>query len=58
VFYIKNLAAAAVLKVWPSSGDQINALGNDTALAMAAVTSATFIATSSTQWYTVPLLPS
>lgn len=58
LYYIKNLAAGAVLKVWPASGDQINALGNDTSISMAAATSAVFIASGSAQWYTVPLLPS
>lgn len=48
----------AVLKVWPASGGQINAVGADTALSMAALTSAVFVASSATQWFTVPLLPS
>jgi hypothetical protein len=46
------------LKVWPSTGDAINAVGANNALTMATVTSAIFVASSTSQWYTVPLLPS
>jgi hypothetical protein len=57
---IKNADAAnAVLKVYPGSGAAINALTATTgALSMAAKTSALFFAISSTQWFTLPLLPS
>lgn len=56
---IKNIDAAnAVLKVYPASGGTINALSPDGAISLAAKVSAHFIATSATQWYTIPLLPS
>jgi hypothetical protein len=50
---------AAVLKVWPQTGAQINAVGASTAMSLASgVIPAIFIAKSATQWYTLPLLPS
>ena len=56
---VKNADAAnAVLKVYPASGDAINALSANAAISMAAKTSAVFIALDATTWYTVPLLPS
>lgn len=58
LFYVKNLAAGSALKVWPATGDAINALSANSAISMAAATSAVFIAKDSTTWYTVPLLPS
>ena len=48
----------ATLKVWPATGDAINALGSDTVLVMGALTSATFVAYDSTTWYTIPTAPS
>lgn len=56
---VKNSDAAnAILKVYPASGDAINALAGDAALSMAAKTSAWFVAYDATTWYTTPLLPS
>lgn len=56
---VKNSDAAnAVLKVWPATGDAINALSANAALSMAAKTSALFVALDATTWYTTPLLPS
>ena len=57
MFTVKN-AYNGNIRVYPASGDAINALGTDTQLVMAALTSATFIARDSTTWYTIPLLPS
>lgn len=57
VLMLKN-NAAAVLKVYPASGGQINAVGADTAMSLAANVSAIFMASSATQWWTLPLLPS
>lgn len=55
---VKN-NANAVLKVYPNSGDQINALTVTTgAISMAAFTSADFDAYDATHWYTTPLVPS
>lgn len=49
----------AVLKVYPNTGDQINALTVTTgAISMAAFTSADFDAYNATNWYTTPLVPS
>lgn len=59
ILFIKNSDAAnAVLKVYPASGDAINALAGDVAISMAAKTSAVFVALDATTWYTIPLLPS
>jgi predicted RecA/RadA family phage recombinase len=56
---VKNADAAnAILKVYPDTGDAINALGANAALSMAAKTSAVFVAFDATTWYTIPLLPS
>lgn len=59
ILFVKNADAAnAILKVYPASGDAINALSGDTAISMAAKTSAVFIAVDATTWFTIPLLPS
>jgi predicted RecA/RadA family phage recombinase len=56
---VKNADAAnAILKVYPDTGDAINALAANAALSMAAKTSAVFVAFDATTWYTIPLLPS
>lgn len=50
---------AAVLKVWPDAAATINAVGSNGAMSLASgVIPAIFIAKSTTQWYTLPLLPS
>ena len=54
---IKN-NTAAILKVYPATGGAINALSANAAISMASLTSATFAASSATQWFTCPLLPS
>lgn len=56
--YIKGVTAG-VLKVWPKTGAQINAVGASTAMSLASgATPAILVASSATQWYTFPLLPS
>lgn len=56
--YIKGVTAA-VLKVWPKTGAQINAVGASTAMSLASgATPVILVASSATQWYTFPLLPS
>lgn len=57
VLMLKN-NANAVLKVYPNAGGQINAVGADTAMSLAAYVGAVFVASSATQWWTIPLLPS
>lgn len=54
---LKN-SVAAILKVYPATGGAINALSANAAISLAASVPATFVATSATQWYTLPLLPS
>lgn len=50
---------AGVLKVWPKTGATINALSASAAMSLASgATPAIFVASSATQWYTIPLLPS
>lgn len=50
---------SGVLKVWPASGAQINAVTADNAMSLASgLIPAILIAASATQWYTLPLLPS
>lgn len=56
---IKNADAAnAILKVWPASGDAINAITADSSMSIAAKTCVMLIAYDATTWYTLPLLPS
>lgn len=56
---VKNSDAAnAVLKVYPATGDAINAIAANSPISMAAKTSAVFVALDATTWYTTPLLPS
>lgn len=55
---VKSITASKDLVVFPASGATINALQADAGLTMADATAAMFIASSSTQWYTLPLLPS
>lgn len=54
---LKN-GAAAILKVWPASGDGINAIVVDSNYVLAANTSSLLVAYDSTTWYSVPLLAS
>jgi hypothetical protein len=50
---------SGVLKVWPDAAATINAVGSNGAMSLASgVIPAIFIASSATQWYTLPLLPS
>lgn len=59
VYNIKNSDAAnAVLKVYPATGETINALAADAAISMAAKTSATFMCVVAGAWLTIPLVPS
>ncbi len=56
--YIKG-TTAGVLKVWPDAAATINAIGSNGALSLASdAVPAHFIATSPTQWYSWPLVPS
>ena len=57
VVIIKN-GANAVLKVWPSTGDAVNAIAADSNYVLAANTSSILVAYDSTTWYSVPLLAS
>lgn len=58
MIYVKNSSASA-LKVYPDSGAAINALTATTgAYTMAAQTTSIFIAYSTTQWYSLPLVAS
>jgi hypothetical protein len=50
--------ANAVLKVWPATGDGINAITVDSNYVLAAYTSSLLVAYDSTTWYSVPLLDS
>jgi predicted RecA/RadA family phage recombinase len=50
---------AGVLKVWPQTGASINAIVASTAMSLASgAVPAILVASSATQWYTFPLLPS
>lgn len=50
---------AGVLKVWPQSGSTINALSASAALSLASgAIPVTLVASTATQWYTLPLVAS
>lgn len=56
VVWVKN-GAAAILKVYPTSGAAINALTATTgAFSQAATTAGWYVRKSATQWYTFPLV--
>lgn len=58
VVIIKGLTSG-VLKVWPKTSSQINAVGASTAYSMTTgLMPITLIASSTTQWYTLPLVAS
>jgi hypothetical protein len=57
VVIVKSTVSGQALKVWPDSAATINAISSNASISLT-LTSAIFIASSSTQWYTVPLLPS
>lgn len=57
VVEVKNNASSG-LKVYPDAAATINAISSHAAITMAANTCCRFIATSATQWYTDPLVPS
>jgi hypothetical protein len=57
VVLLKNVDNA-VLKVYPATGGKINVLADNASLDMAARTATLLFATSATQWFTLPLLPS
>ena len=58
VVIIKNNTSAQTLKVWPATGDAINAVAANSNDTMAGLTSWMMIAYDATTWYTVPLLAS
>lgn len=59
ILFIKNSDAAnAVLKIWPATGDAINAIAANSSFDIAAKTSCVLIALDATTWYSIPLLPS
>lgn len=57
VVIIKNNVAGN-MKVWPTTGDAINAGAANAAYTMATLTAAMFVSFDATTWYTVPLLAS
>lgn len=57
VVIIKNNVAGN-MKVWPATGDGINAVAVNSAYTMATLTSAVFTAYDGTTWYTSPLVAS
>jgi len=57
VLMLKN-NTNAVLKVYPATGGAINAIAANGAMSLAALVGAVFVASSTTQWFTIPLLPS
>lgn len=57
--FLKSTVADKILKVYPDASATINAIGSNGAISLASgPTPCIFIADSTTQWYTFPLLPS
>jgi len=50
---VRNSDSADILKIYPATGAQINALGANTSISLAISTSIQLFATSTTQWYSV-----
>jgi hypothetical protein len=57
VVIVKNTAAAA-LKIYPATGAAINAVAANGAYSITNLTSTLLVASSATQWYSVPLVAS
>jgi hypothetical protein len=56
---IKSTVSNKILKVWPATGDAINAIPANSAMSLASgPTPVMLIAADATTWYTLPLLPS
>ena len=57
VVIVKNTAGAA-LKIYPATGGTVNALSANAAYSITNLTSTLLVASSATQWYSVPLVAS
>ena len=57
VLIVKNTAAGA-LKIYPATGGAINAVAANGAYSITNLTSSLLVASSTTQWYSVPLVAS
>lgn len=57
VVIVKNTAAGA-LKIYPATGGAINAVAANGAYSITNLTSTLLVASSATQWYSVPLVAS
>jgi uncharacterized membrane protein len=57
VIIVKNTAAGA-LKIYPATGGAINAVAANGAYSITNLTSSLLVASSTTQWYSVPLVAS
>jgi len=57
VVIVKNTAAGA-LKIYPATGGAINAIAADDPYSITNLTSTLLVASSATQWYSVPLVAS
>ncbi len=55
--FIKN-GAAAILKIWPATGDGINAIAVNSAFSVASLTACILVAYDATTWYSFPLVAS
>jgi hypothetical protein len=59
IIFLKNQDSDnGIMKVYAQVNSTINAIAANSAIAMAAKTSAVFMGTSATNWITIPLLPS
>ena len=55
---IKNNVSAKTLKIYPASGDAINALSANASYDIAGLTSTMLVAYDATTWYSLPLVAS
>ncbi len=49
---VRNSDAADTLKIYPATGAQINALGNNASFSLTAGSTTELFASTTTQWYT------
>ena len=58
IVMVKNNTAGQTLPIYPATGAAINAVAANSAYTIAALTSTILVATSATQWFSIPLVAS
>lgn len=58
VVIVKNTVSGKTLKLYPATGGKVNALADNASYDVGSVLATILVATSATQWYSVPLVAS